>query len=186
MLEDAWQAGQVLQAGGVVLHATGTVWGLAGDPFAPEAVDRIYALKRRDRDKYLLLVAGSKEQVARLVPDWPPGLEAHLVHPRATTIVYPRVEGVPEALKAPDGSLAIRVSRDPYCQALAVALGHPFVSTSANISGEEFGGAFADVPEAVRGGVDFVSEWRRLEAVQSRPSRILKFDLEKGWLTLRD
>ena len=47
------------------------------------------------------------------------------------TVVYDHGRGLAPNLLAADGSVGIRLTSDPFCQALCRGLGRPIVSTSA-------------------------------------------------------
>src|SRR5699024_11508853 len=59
----AESAAEALRAGGIVAHPAEAVWGLACDPRDEAATLRLLALKRREVDKGLILVAGSLGQL---------------------------------------------------------------------------------------------------------------------------
>ena len=48
MKEEIQKAIEVLRNGGVILYPTDTVWGIGCDATDPEAVAKVYALKRRE------------------------------------------------------------------------------------------------------------------------------------------
>lgn len=51
------EALKILREGGVILYPTDTVWGLGCDATNPKAVEKIYAIKRReDRNSLVMLV----------------------------------------------------------------------------------------------------------------------------------
>ena len=66
------EAVQTLRQGGVILYPTDTIWGLGCDATNPEAVKRIYEIKRRDDSKSLVLLACDLDQIARYVKEIPP------------------------------------------------------------------------------------------------------------------
>ena len=47
---------EVLKSGGVILYPTDTVWGIGCDATNPEAVKRIYEIKKRDASKGMLVL----------------------------------------------------------------------------------------------------------------------------------
>lgn len=47
MKEEIQKAVEVLRKGGVILYPTDTVWGIGCDATDPEAVVRVYEIKRR-------------------------------------------------------------------------------------------------------------------------------------------
>ena len=69
--DDALQAVRTLKAGGVILHATDTVWGLACDSSNPEAVAKLRAIKERGVSPILVLASddGMIQNHVENVPD---------------------------------------------------------------------------------------------------------------------
>lgn len=153
---EAAQAAAVLRAGGIVLHATETVYGLAADPRRPEAVARARQLKGRDAAKPMLALTDTWERVAPYLEAVPPPLARLMAHdvPLAVTLLLPGSAAAPEALRGPDGRLGLRRTADPFCRALVEALGAPVLSTSANPAGAPAPALFADVDEALLAAVD--------------------------------
>jgi L-threonylcarbamoyladenylate synthase len=170
-----------LRAGGVILYPTDTIWGLGCAPSSAAAVSKIYDMKGRGAEKSLILLASSLDQVSRLVGDIPDAARQQMKEAgdRPITIIYPRVLGAASAVAAADGSLAIRVTVDPFCKALIDAFGHPVTSTSANLSGQPFTGSFADIHRSLVQSADYVVRWRQAEEIHAAPSRIVKL-LEDG------
>ncbi len=131
-----WRAARLLKAGGVVLHATEGVWGLACDPFNVEAVSRVLVLKGRPVEKGLIVVGGRSEHFAeeldRLEP--PVRVQVEKTWPGAVTWVLPNVR-FPDWISGGRDTVAVRVCGHPQVRALCDRFGGPLVSTSANPSG---------------------------------------------------
>jgi len=120
---------------GVVALPTETYYGLAVDPDDDVAVERLFTLKRRPRDKALLVVGASLEQLGRLVQipdDWRERLES--AWPAPLTVVLPTAAGSPAA--GSGRTLAVRVPASGLLRALLAVAG-PITATSANCSGGE-------------------------------------------------
>ena len=151
----------ILKQGGVVAFPTDTIYGLGAAANLPHAVEKIYQVKQRPRDRALpLLLADVSEisQVAHPVPRiaW---LLARAFLPGALTLVLPKSESVPDIITGGGNTVAVRVPAHPVPVALARGLGAPVVGTSANISGqpnsltaEEVNNQFADKIELVIDG----------------------------------
>jgi tRNA A37 threonylcarbamoyladenosine synthetase subunit TsaC/SUA5/YrdC len=60
------------------------------------------------------------------------------------------VHKLPEILLSEDGSIAIRVSQDPFCQAFIEAFGGAILSTSANLNGANFPKSFQEISEKIK------------------------------------
>ena len=84
------EAVAVLRDGGLILYPTDTVWGIGCDATNPDAVAKVYALKRRDDAKALVLLADSLDRVGRYVREIPDiAVQLVDVNDRPMTIIYP-------------------------------------------------------------------------------------------------
>lgn len=168
---------KTLENDGVLLHATDTVWGLACSALSEKAIDKIYAIKQRERSKPILMLVDSLEMLKKHVPHIHPRIETLLhFHKKPLTVVYPRIKRLPEFALADNKSAAIRITRDPYTNHLIKLLGCPLMSTSANISEEPFANAFKDVSLEIIDKVEFVSQHRQDEILKGRPSVMVSYD----------
>ncbi len=95
----------VLRSGGVILYPTDTVWGIGCDATDPQAVAKVFAIKRRSEAKSLVLLASDLDMVARYVRQIPNiAIDLVEVNDRPMTLIYPGAicGGTPKA--AADGS----------------------------------------------------------------------------------
>ncbi|MEZ3550480.1 MAG: threonylcarbamoyl-AMP synthase [Muribaculaceae bacterium] len=173
--EDIREAVSCLRKGGILLYPTDTVWGIGCDATNPDAVKRIYDLKRREESKSMLVLVDGEGMLDRTVKDVPEVawqlIEAAV---RPLTIIYDHPTGVAQNLLAPDGSLGIRITEERYSNELIRRFRRPIVSTSANISGEKAPAVFHEIGEEIINGVDYVAEYRRDEMCGAVPSNIIK------------
>ncbi len=125
-----------LAAGEVVLLATDTVPGLHARVDRPAALAALRALKERAADKPLLVLAASVDQAFGLVATVPPAVSAYLetCWPGPFTCVLPAAAGLPAAVIAEAGTVALRVPGWPALRELLAASG-PLASSSANLAG---------------------------------------------------
>ncbi|NIB39513.1 tRNA threonylcarbamoyladenosine biosynthesis protein RimN [Pseudomaricurvus alkylphenolicus] len=132
-------AARALVAGEVIAYPTEAVWGVGCDPHNDQAVYKLLAMKRRDVEKGLILVAASMDQIEPLLR--PLTVEQrqqlHQGWPGPLTWLVPDLRNqVPEWVKGQHTSVALRVSAHPVVSALCRAVGGPIVSTSANPQGK--------------------------------------------------
>jgi L-threonylcarbamoyladenylate synthase len=163
-------AAERVREGGVIVYPTETVYGLGCDPFRPEAVARVRAVKGRDAEKPMLAVTDRWERVRDWFSEVSTLVEPLLQHnqPVAVTLALPAGEGAPPALVGPEGLVAVRRSGDPFVAGLVAAAGVPVLSTSANRAGEPPAADFADLDASVLAAVDFaVDAGRPLGGVPS-------------------
>ena len=182
--EDARQAVRVLKQGGVLLHATDTVWGLACDATNDEAVQRMNTIKERHPIHPVLVLVADEGHVEQLVGDVPEAAwDLMDLGDRPTTVIYPQGKGVSPALLGANGSLAVRCIREDYSAYVIRGLNRPLASTSANFTGQPTPRTFQDISNDLKNLVDHVSSHRRGELGGSGvPSMMVAFD-EAGRFT---
>lgn len=175
--QDLRDAVHVLRLGGIILYPTDTIWGLGCDATNPEAVERIYRLKQRAESKSMLTLMQSFGQIERYVQD-PEDVAFELmeVADKPLTVIFPGAKGLAPNLIAEDGSVGIRLTREPFSRGLIMGLGRPIVSTSANISGQPAPAVFPEISKEILEGVDYVCKYRRDDLTRHAPSGIIKID----------
>ncbi len=198
------EALETLKSGGLILYPTDTVWGIGCDACNEEAVQKVFALKKRSGAKSLVLLASDMDMVARYIRTIPSiAIDLVEVNDAPMTIVYPGAEvasvkggfGLAPSVVAEDGSVGIRVPRivpgeegnavpagAVFCNKLVYRLRRPLVSTSANISGEPAPGNFKEIAKEILDGVDYVVpasfEGGRFDGTSTgRASQIIKLGL---------
>jgi L-threonylcarbamoyladenylate synthase len=177
--EEVDKAAKVIQAGGVLLYPTDTIYGLGCDPSNEEAVERIMKIKQRSLNKSFILLVDNEARLkryAKVIPEVCYDLIDYADRP--LTIVYPDGQHVSKQVLAEDGSIAIRLTNDPFCVALMRAAKCGLVSTSANISNQAYTGAsLDDMPESIKGEVDYIVDLP-LNNPNAKPSQIIKIGVD--------
>lgn len=188
------EAVKVLREGGVILYPTDTIWGIGCDATNPEAVAKVYGIKKRPDSKSLVLLADSLDMVGRYVKEIPDiAVQLVEVNDRPMTIIYPDAicgKAPAEGSKAvadrhflaynavaEDGSVGIRVPMNEFCRNLCYKLGRPVVSTSANLSGEASPERYADIPQEIISAVDYVVDPALERDSLGKASQIIKVGL---------
>jgi len=131
-------AAHVIRQGGVIAHPTEAVWGLACDPFNPQAIATILSLKHRPLSKGLILISGVSEHFDSLLQPLSETLQTRFYAPQnhPSTWLVPDIENqVPKSVKGQHDTVAIRVVDHNELTDLTRVLGHPIVSSSANPAG---------------------------------------------------
>ena len=125
-----------LSQGGLVVHPTDTVYGLAADPFQPKAVDRVYAVKQRPRELAVSIAVAQVEDVFRYGTRTPLA-EAFCRKnlPGPYTVVLRATPQAPAAVVNRQSLVGIRVPDHPIPRLIAKAYG-PITTTSANRHGQ--------------------------------------------------
>jgi L-threonylcarbamoyladenylate synthase len=177
-IENINEAIQTLKNGGTILYPTDTIWGIGCDATNDEACEKILQIKQRPENKSFVLLADSFHMVERYIPDF-----ADVVYDlvdlsvEPLTIIYPKARDLSKHVLADDGSVGIRITKDPICLRLIKGMHKPLVSTSANLSAQPFGTDFASIDPFIKEKVDFKLEERTNEKLE-KASQIIKIELD--------
>jgi len=164
-----------LQTGGTILYPTDTIWGIGCDARDEAAVEKVFAIKRRPREKSLIILLAEARDILQFVAAPPPDIiDVVESFTSATTVILPGAIHLAANAIADDGSVAIRVPQDPFCKALLKRFGHPLISTSANLSGAPTPPHFQAIDPAIVTGVDYVVRYRQNDRIERKPSRIVR------------
>lgn len=177
--EDIKRAIEVLRNGGVILYPTDTVWGIGCDATNSEAVKKVYDIKHRNNSKALICLVDSDARLQRYVRNVPDvAWDIFELATKPTTIILDDAVNLAPNLIAEDGSIAMRITQEPFSKELCYRFQKPLVSTSANISGEPAAQNYCNISDELLQAVDYVCWSRRQEHKPHTPSSIIK--LSKG------
>lgn len=175
MNKDIIKAIEILNSGGIILYPTDTIWGIGCDATNPEAVAKIYELKKRADSKSMLVLMDNINSLGRYMEEVPEmAYDLIELSEKPITIIYPDAKNIASNLIAEDGSLGIRVTYEKFSAELIRRFRKPIVSTSANISGKPSPQNFSEISEEIKSGVDYVVEFRQEEMNNPAPSSIIK------------
>ena len=130
------RAAEIVKSGGVIVYPTDTSYGLGCDPRIPEALERLIAVKRRDRRIGVPLLFNDLKQ-CEMYHDFG-SLEKVIVRlfwPGILTLIVDARSDVPKHITADRSTIAIRVPNHVIPRGIAQKIGGPIVGTSANRSG---------------------------------------------------
>jgi L-threonylcarbamoyladenylate synthase len=177
--QDIKNAVEVLRRGGVILYPTDTVWGIGCDATNAEAVRRVYDIKQRDDSKALICLVDSDARMQRYVRNVP-DVAWQLIDSLAegdmkpTTLILDGAVNLAPNLIADDGSIALRITHEPFSKELCYRFQKALVSTSANISGQPAAQNYCDIAPELLEAVDYVCWTRRQEHKPHQPSSIIR------------
>ena len=182
--QDIKNAVEVMRKGGVILYPTDTVWGIGCDATNPEAVAKVYQIKHRDDSKALICLVDSDARLQRYVRNVPNvAWDIFELATKPTTLILDGAVNLAPNLIAADGSIALRITREPFSKELCYRFQKAIVSTSANISGEPAAQNYCDIDQRIIDAVDYVCWSRRQEHKPHTPSSIIKLK-ENGEVTI--
>ena len=165
---------KTLKNGGLILYPTDTVWGIGCDATNPEAVSKIYKLKKRSDNKSLVCLVADDRMLKKYVGEIPEAaFSVFEVSEKPITIIYDKAQNLANNLIAKDGSIAIRIPDDEFCYQLSRKLNGAIVSTSANISGEVTPTSVKEISTDILKGVDYIVDLPS-EKTHAKPSSTIK------------
>ena len=131
---------QELEKGGAVVLPTETVYGLFAKALDEKAVDHVYQLKRRPRDKALNLNIASLEDILHFSKNQPAYLQklVETFLPGPLTIILEANDRVPYWVNSGLATVGFRMPSHPITLDLIRETG-PLIGPSANISGQASG-----------------------------------------------
>jgi L-threonylcarbamoyladenylate synthase len=137
MLVTLNEAINLLKSGEVVAIPTETVYGLAASIHQPEAIDKVFSLKKRPQNNPLIVHIANAMDIHQYASELPPDFDllADAFWPGPLTIVVPiHSDSIPEKARANLPTAAFRVSAHPLANAVIEKTG-PLSMPSANLSG---------------------------------------------------
>lgn len=171
---DLTQAIETLQSGGTLLYPTDTIWGIGCDATNPEAIKKIFNIKKREQNKSLIILVESEKRLQDLVDVPEMAWQIIDLSEKPVTIVYENPKNLPKELLAEDGSIGIRIVKNDYCKKLISKLNKPLVSTSANLSGQKSPMKFSDISDEIKNSVDYIVENNHDKVSEFSGSSVIK------------
>lgn len=152
------QAAEVIGEGGVVAYPTESCFGLGCDPDNVTAIKRILEIKRRSRNKGLILIADRFARFRKYLEDIEPAVQqaALASWPGPTTWLWPARPATSPWLIGDHDTLGVRVTNHWIAAKLSQLGASALVSTSANRAGQKMLRTSRQVAQEFNGEVDFI------------------------------
>ena len=165
---------EAIKNGGIILYPTDTVWGIGCDATNAEAVAKIYALKRREESKSMIVLLNGERMMYNVFKEIPEVAWQILdLSEKPTTLILDNPRNVAPNIIGQDKTLGVRMVMEPFCYKLMERMKKPLVSTSANLSGQPTPMSFKEIAPEILNGVDYVVNLHR-DKVGGKPSAIIK------------
>jgi len=164
------EAAHILNSGGLVIFPTETVYGVGASLFNQKAIERLYDIKKRPKDKPFSIHIAKKEKVDEFAFGVPVAAYKLMdkFWPGPLTLVLKTIKGSTVGLRMPDNEIASRIISETN---------GPVVLPSANLSGNPAPVDFKQAIKDLNGLVDFA-----IDAGETRlgvESSIVDFSKEK-------
>jgi L-threonylcarbamoyladenylate synthase len=179
-------AAEQIQAGKVLGMPTDTFYGLAADPFNLRAVERVYEIKSRSRNKPLSLLIEDVDQAEEFAGPLPEDFQilARRFWPGPLTMIVPAASHLPLKVTANTGNVALRVPAAEIPLAVVRAAKIPITATSANLSGAVECTTAEQVRDQLQNRISLIVDGGK--SPRTIASTIVHFKDDDSWHILRE
>ena len=122
----------ILKNGGIVVYPTDTYYGIGCDIMNKKAIERIYQIKQRNKNKPFSFICSDLKNISQYakVSNYAYKTMKRLL-PGPYTFILEGSKFVPKIMLTKRKTAGIRVPENPICLALVKELGNPVITTSA-------------------------------------------------------
>jgi len=151
------EALHILEKGGVIAIPTDTVYGLVARGDREEAVLKIYEIKKRPKEKPLVLFISTASKLKK-ISELDENIQkiANAFWPGPLTLVLKARKGIFPYLVSPEGKIGVRIPHHPLLMKILSSIDFPLASTSANLSGRPPAIRREDVINTLGNSVDLI------------------------------
>ena len=130
---------KLINEGNIAVVPTDTVYGIVGDALNIDVIHKVYAVKKRDYSKPLILMVSSIDMLKRYV-DEINDIEKYLINkywPGKLTILFKKNNKINDLVTSGSDLVGIRFPDNKDLIELMNKLNKPLISTSCNISSKD-------------------------------------------------
>ena len=161
---------EALTEGKLVSYPTDTTYGIGCDLLNKRAIEKIYALKKRDRRKPVSILCSDLKELSQY------GVISNSAYrflrrllPGPYTFILPATPLVPKVMLTPQRMVGARIPDCPIVRDVVEGLGRPLISTSATVEDGTVLNDPEEIEKRFRGKIDIVIA----EACPGEPSSII-------------
>jgi len=157
-----------VKAGKIFVYPTDTIYGIGCNANNSESVKKIKNAKGRDPEKPMSLITPSFDWILENATATKENLAfVNSLLPGPYTAILKAKPSAPKDLVTAQNTIGIRIPLNEFTD-LVRTTGVPFVTTSANLSGEEPITKISDLPEDIKSMVDIAIDAGEIDGLPSR------------------
>lgn len=162
---------QVIKNKGISVFPTDTIYGIVGSALDKKTVEKIYKLRKRNKQKPMIILVGSKKDLELFEISLSKEQEKSLKKfwPGKVSVILECKKKKFEYLHRGKNSLAFRLPKEKWLKEFLKRTG-PLVAPSANLEGEKPAKTINEAKKYFQDKVDFYVDFGKL---QSKPSMII-------------
>lgn len=173
-----------LKKGGVVVMPTDTIYGILGNAFLPKTVERIYEIRKREKEKPCIILISDFKDLEKFKISISEENKKEILSEqnRALTFILDYENQDLVYLDRGTKSLAFRIPKDENLRNL-IQLTGPLIAPSANIAGLKPASNIKEAKEYFGDKVDLYIDGSE---ISGEPSKIIKFDKDGSISIIRN
>lgn len=186
MNDDIKKAVETLRNGGIILYPTDTIWGLGCDATNAQAIEKIYAIKKRTDNKKMLILASNEAMIERYLEEMPE-IAYSLIDVATTplTIIYENAKNLPLNILGENNSIGIRITNEEFSRQLIERFRKPIISTSANIHNEPSPANYGEINEEIKKAADYIVQYKQTDTSKTAESNIIRLNSDGTFKIIR-
>ena len=162
-----------LNNGGIIIYPTETIWAIGCKSTLKKSVERIYSIKNRSETSPFINIIDSYLNISKYVNN----IDSEIIRiareiDNPPTIIYPNCKKEFNYLSNAKNEIAFRVTPNKQIIEIINELNAPLISTSANISGDDFPTDFNNISSSILNAVDVILNFEIDSS--GKPSSIMK------------
>ncbi len=162
-----------IKNGKLIIMPTDTIYGFIADAFNHNSVNKIFDIKKRDKNKKFLILIKNLEAAKQYADNENYSKVYKQIKSfsnKPTTFILKAAKGLPEYI-VKNGKIAFRVPKKQYLIDILNRIDSPLVAPSANLSGEKNIKFYTDIINLFTGKVDYI--FYKYFLWRLKPSRII-------------
>lgn len=148
------KAAMIIVNGGIVVYPTDTCYGIGCDATNQAAIEKIFLIKERNKDKPLPLIASSIEMVKDYVYLDERALKLFNAFPGISVALKKKGKAIPDIVN--NDKVAFRIPSNEVSRRLCELSCRPIISTSANKSGDLSPYSIKEVKSSLKNYLDYI------------------------------
>ncbi len=157
-----------VKEGKIFVYPTDTIYGIGCNAEDGSAVKKIIDAKGRDEEKPMSVIAPSLQWISQNTKATQENFAfIGSLLPGPYTVVLKANPSAPKEVVTPQKTIGIRIPLNEFTDLIRTA-GVPFVTTSANLSGEEPITKISDLPAEIKNMVDIAIDAGEIDGLPSR------------------
>ena len=180
MVLEIEKAVKFLKKGSIIIYPSDTIWAIGCDATNQSAINKIYKIKKRCKSMPFICLMSNYEMIEKYTYTNKSIINILEIQKEPTTIIYEKVKN----LKTFSNSIGIRIPKDPFCNILIDRFKKPIISTSVNISGDQYPVYYKDINVSILKQIDYAVNLRRNERLD-KASKIIKIKDDNSIITIR-